>query len=87
MPRLFHPKTRLVRRREACYRLGISPRSFDRHWASVFTDPRDPEFQSAGNLRMVFSDELDAAVNAGGGRKGRIAVLNIRGKLNRKESA
>lgn len=76
----------LVNRSEVCRRLGISDSSFARHWNDVFTDPRPAEDRRVGVARQVFDDELDVAVNAGGGRRGRIAVLNFRGRLGRAEA-
>lgn len=85
MPRIVYPKltNSLKSRRVACEALGISPRSFDRHWASIFTDPRDPKYRQAGVIRQVFEDELSIAVSAGGGHRGRLAVLSYRGRMRR----
>jgi hypothetical protein len=79
--------TSLVRRSEACRRLAIGMRVFWQRWHSIFTDPRDPEDRRPGVERKVYSDELDIAVEFGGGQRARTAVLNYRGQINRKESA
>ena len=87
MPRLYTPPAVLVSRQEACRRLGISERSFDRHWANVFTDPRDAGKRRERVRRRVFEDELETAVRYGGGERARIAVLNYKGRIGRKEIA
>lgn len=87
MLRLHAPPTALVHRREACRQLGIERDTFWRVWHSVFTDPRDPEDRRPGVERKVYDDELQIAVTNGGGRRARTAVLNYRGRINRKESA
>jgi hypothetical protein len=85
MPRSPAPRltTSLVRRSAACVALGISARTFDRHWAAVFTDPRTPEDRRPRVGRKVYEDELAVAVDAGGDHAGRIAVLNYRGTIGR----
>jgi hypothetical protein len=87
MLRLHAPPTSLVHRSEACWRLGIHRDTFWRVWHSVFTDPRDAEDRRPGVERKVYDDELKIAVESGGGKRARIAVLNYRGKIGRKESA
>lgn len=85
MPRAVSPKlvTSLVRRRDACKALGICRDTFWRVWHEVFTDPRSPEDRRAGCERKVFEDELATAVNAGGGTRARVAVVNFRGLVGR----
>lgn len=85
MPRVVYPKlsNSLKSRRVACEALGISRDVFWRLWHPVFTDPRDLQYRTAGVSRQVYEDELSVAVSAGGGHRGRLAVLSYRGKLGR----
>lgn len=89
MLRLHTPRsaTSLVHRRDACAALAIGRDVFWRTWASVFTDPRDPEDRRPGVERKVYRDELEIAITNGGGRRARVAVINFRGRIGRKESA
>lgn len=83
MPRTI---TKLVGRAAACEHLGICPRTFSRHWANVFTDPRGPESRAKGAARRVYEDELAAAVDGGGGveQKAKNAVYRVRSLMNRR---
>lgn len=83
---MARPVLALVSRAEARRRLAISDSSFARHWNDVFTDPRPAHLRHVGVARTVFEDELTVAVVAGGGRRGRIAVLNYRGRIRRIEA-
>jgi hypothetical protein len=86
MPRVVTPT--LVSRTEACHHLGIVPRTFSRHWKSVFTDPRSPERRVQRVERSVYDDELREAVLAGGGvePKAKGAVLMLRKALGRTDT-
>lgn len=78
-------KTRLIRRSEATEKLGISARSFWKHWNVVFTDPRPPEDRRHKIQRCVFEDELSTAMEFGGrlGDRAKAAVLEYRRKNGR----
>jgi hypothetical protein len=68
MPRALTPvpKVRLVGKAEACRRLGVSHDTFQRRLQTLFTDPRPEGQRGRGTARVVYEDELDAAVEAGG---------------------
>lgn len=83
IPRLT---TRLISRAAACDALGVAPRSFSRHWAAVFTDPRPPDDRRPRVRRQVYEDEVAVAVEAGGGRRGRLAVLDYRARVGRSKT-
>lgn len=57
--------------------------TYTRHWQSVFTDTRDTEERKKGVHRRVYEDELAEALNAGGGNRGRTAVLAFRQTVGR----
>ncbi len=84
MPRTLAPRpiVACIPKAEACRLLGISDRSFERHWQSIFTDKRPADMQALGkgSRRMVFEDELrEACANGGGVLHGaKVAVLNYR---------
>ena len=72
------PRPRLVSRATACAELGCSASTFWRRWDDVFTDPRPATERGPKNRRMVFADELTAAVTGG-----RAAVALVRQNNNR----
>lgn len=75
--------TKLLKVKEVCDALGISEDTFSRHWQGVFTETRDPAEKRKGVHRHVFEDEVAEAVNAGGGARGRAAVLTFRRTMRR----
>jgi hypothetical protein len=83
------PLPRLVKKAEACECLAIDPVTFWRRWDAVFTDRRPADRRGMkgrgrpADERLVFADELAAAVEAGGGDRGRAAVLAVRAKKGR----
>lgn len=78
--------TNLLHLREACMALAISVPTFWRRWHSVFTDPRGPDDRRPGCERKVYEDEVATAVSAGGGSRGRVAVIEFRGLMGRTRS-
>lgn len=92
MPRTLTPSrpviVRCVPKPEACRSLGISDRSFERHWQDTFTDkrPKDVRGLGRGSRRMVFEDELAEACANGGGvlQAAKVAVLNFRRLMDRR---
>jgi hypothetical protein len=83
MPPANTAPLKLVPISAACDSLGITRRTFWRHWATAFTDSRHPNERGRGHVFKVFSDELELAVREGGGRAARVAVLNYRGLAGR----
>lgn len=74
----------LVRRREACRRLGgISSRTFSRRWARVFSNPNPGGDRGRGYERQVYADELELAVERGNGPLAAAAVLALRQQKGR----
>ena len=88
MPRAL-PLPRLVKKAVACEHLGCCRETFWRRWDGVFTDGRTADEKRAAGPgrgsaeRLVFEDELRAAVENGGGERGRQAVLALRARLGR----
>jgi hypothetical protein len=66
MPRAAEPQIRLVPLAEVLAALGgISEDTFRRHWQGVFTDRRTDGSAGGKKPRLVYSDELAAAVEHG----------------------
>jgi hypothetical protein len=70
----------LVSRWVACRRLGITSAEFRKSWDSVFSDPRRAA-RCESPERMVFTTELDVALQTGGGisdeARGAVALFRI----------